>query len=1230
MLHCGGSAHHSSRFHPSYLSFVHFLLFSPITQRTLFLYLTPNRLFTCGFYPYLGSSTYPMKKLLLSLIVISCFVYGRAQWVEIPDPAFLTALQNTGAGNCINATFLDTTCTEVQTLTEFNCSNCGISDLEGLQYFHNLDSINVEFNNITYVPQLPSGLKKLQLNDCYYLTDLPPLPAGLQQLYLGNTGLTSYPALPSGIKALSIGMAPGNFLDTLPPAFPPALESLTMWRINDVALPSLPSTLTFLDIENSLINTTPALPPNLVYLYINSSNIYNVTTLPASLRYLQMDWMPVLTAYPAFPTGLQQISLQNIPLSTLPVLPDSLNSFTATNCGINAIASFPAKLSALTLISDTSLTALPLLPPQLSILQVFASRVQSFPNFPSTLTFINVSYNSSLTALPPIPSGVYYFSASYTNITGLSPLPAAIRNFQMQKTQFTGQLTIPLSVDSMLGLNIDSNPNLLCISHLPNRIVNFSFKNTGLTCFPNYANITSSIPAQNSLPVCGIFNANGCSVPWNISGQTYFGNSCTYNSAFSPAPNVKVQLFENGILQQQVFSVLGGNYYFDVDHYGTYTVRVDTANMPFNVVCPAGNTYSSVIQLVDSMDYNLNFALQCKPGFDAAVTAITVPGVFRPAQSTSVHITAGDFSAMGFSADCAAGVGGQVKLVLNGPISYAGIAAGALTPSAVINDTVLWNVADLSALTTDAFHIIIATDTNAAIGASACFSVSILPAAPGDNNPGNNTLQYCQPVVNSYDPNDKSVYPVAVLDTLGYMTYTVRFQNTGNALALHVQVIDTLDSNLDPATFEVLGYSHPVFTQLTGSIVKFNFANINLPDSNSNEPGSHGYVQYKVKTRPHLSAAATVQNTAYIYFDFNTPVVTNTVENAFGVCVTTYGSLQHSICAGSSFAFNAQNLTAAGTYYDTLQNQQGCDSIITLTLSVINPSLTNVAQSICSGDTFDFNGEPISAEGTYADTLQNQFGCDSIVTLNLQFYPAIPPTVWNASMCQGDTFHLGSAIYTASGNYSYAFQSMYGCDSVVNLNLTVDSLPIAGFVRDCFDGIPAVWDCGWAARIVGNFQNSDSLEWHIRDITSGSVDTTVYGMDTILLRSELYINWYPGYFITVPPWHDIEICLTAYNNCGSASFCDTTHLWEEGISETPLNNFKLYPNPAKDYVTISAEQNAVGGLLQLRDITGRVISTQVLNSKQFILNTSTLAAGVYVVTLQQKDGAIGLKRLVIK
>ncbi|MDX1911386.1 MAG: hypothetical protein SFV22_07865, partial [Saprospiraceae bacterium] len=110
----------------------------------------------------------------------------------------------------------------------------------------------------------------------------------------------------------------------------------------------------------------------------------------------------------------------------------------------------------------------------------------------------------------------------------------------------------------------------------------------------------------------------------------------------------------------------------------------------------------------------------------------------------------------------------------------------------------------------------------------------------------------CRPITGSFDPNDKTGYPLGLGDAHYIergddLTYTLRFQNTGNDTAFLVVLRDTLPSTLDPASFRPQGASHPYSWQLNGEgVLVFTFANILLPDSTTNEPASQGYVTFRI------------------------------------------------------------------------------------------------------------------------------------------------------------------------------------------------------------------------------------------------------------------------------------------------------------------------------------------------------------------------------------------------
>ena len=148
--------------------------------------------------------------------------------------------------------------------------------------------------------------------------------------------------------------------------------------------------------------------------------------------------------------------------------------------------------------------------------------------------------------------------------------------------------------------------------------------------------------------------------------------------------------------------------------------------------------------------------------------------------------------------------------------------------------------------------------------------------------------------IGSFDPNDKQGFPYGATEKRcvnpnRQIEYLIRFQNTGTAPAFNVIVTDVLDTYLDLSTFEIIGSSHDHKFELNQDRqLTFTFEDINLPDVESNEPASHGFIKYRILPVKDIPFGTEVYNEASIYFDFNEPIITNetrhTVDDA---CIET-------------------------------------------------------------------------------------------------------------------------------------------------------------------------------------------------------------------------------------------------------------------------------------------------------------------------------------------------------
>lgn len=380
-----------------------------------------------------------------------------------------------------------------------------------------------------------------------------------------------------------------------------------------------------------------------------------------------------------------------------------------------------------------------------------------------------------------------------------------------------------------------------------------------------------------------------------IQGKIYHdaNNNCVYDNGEPTLWWVPVR-FDDGTLLNTNYSNGYGNYNGLVPAGPTYTVDIEPnflANNGLLVGCP-NSGFHTVSALPAS---NLDFALQCNsnvvdlsvnawgnalPLNNAVYTNTTVQNLGCTPQNTTLTITFPP----------------SIMVSLFSHI-----------PDAINGNTFTWNLSNIQNVIfsqnpfTVSYYIQGIPSLN--IGDTVCYTATIT-AASGENNLVNNTSTRCLVVVNSYDPNDKQVSPDGDFTPGEEFNYLVRFQNTGNAPAINVSITDTIHSDLDLSTLQIMGTSHHMELYNNGNILKFDFPNIMLPDSASDEPNSHGYVQYRIRSNASLQPGDQITNTAYIYFDFNPPIITNTTLNQvpFNVSVINHsGKPNYSVYPNPSY-----------------------------------------------------------------------------------------------------------------------------------------------------------------------------------------------------------------------------------------------------------------------------------------------------------------------------------------
>ncbi|HRH70347.1 MAG TPA: SprB repeat-containing protein [Flavobacteriales bacterium] len=304
--------------------------------------------------------------------------------------------------------------------------------------------------------------------------------------------------------------------------------------------------------------------------------------------------------------------------------------------------------------------------------------------------------------------------------------------------------------------------------------------------------------------------------------------------------------------------------------YGAFTADLADpgAHAP---LCPAALPAPFTL---DAITPNVPLDLALQPLYAADMEALVIAGAPRPGFPFAYHLRMLNNGAFPF---------GPFSATLNydAQLTYT---SSSVAPAVNTPGLLQFNVPSLPSFGQVDITVVLQVPANPAlIGTNMNASLVLVPA-PADADPANDTYALSTLVVGAYDPNDKLVLTSSrssrteyLLNADSALDYTIRFQNTGNAEALHVRLVDTLAHTLDIGTLRLLGATHHFEAQLeSDSILIIDFPNIMLPDSTSDLIGSQGSFSFRISPRGGMLPGAILANKADIYFDFNPPIRTNT------------------------------------------------------------------------------------------------------------------------------------------------------------------------------------------------------------------------------------------------------------------------------------------------------------------------------------------------------------------
>lgn len=370
----------------------------------------------------------------------------------------------------------------------------------------------------------------------------------------------------------------------------------------------------------------------------------------------------------------------------------------------------------------------------------------------------------------------------------------------------------------------------------------------------------------------------------------------------------------------------------------------------------------------------------------------------------------------------------------------------------------------------------------------------------------------------------------------------------------------------------------PIFTTVLNPVICAN-QSYTMPDGSSqNQAGTY--------TFPY-TAVNGCDSTFTVNLTVNPIYTTNVTAN---------------ICPGDSYTLaNGTVVNTTNIYTVTVPAITGCDSTVVVNLTVRQDYAITVPASICQGQSYTLvNGAVVSNPGSYTAGTNTIYGCDSVVTVVLTVNPVFTNTV-SASICADETYELpnGNTVSQA-GTYTSNLQTVNGCDSIIVTNLTVNPLPVVNLGNDIAVPNPPV--------ILNGGSGAASYLWNT-GATSQTITVTQNGT----------------YSVTVT------------NSFGCTASDEVNVNFTASIASFGANggSVDMFPNPASDRFTIQITGNTGNGIrMDILNAVGQVVSTEWIGNASetvtFTTDVQHLAAGTYFVRLTGSQAEATLRLIIAK
>ncbi len=379
-----------------------------------------------------------------------------------------------------------------------------------------------------------------------------------------------------------------------------------------------------------------------------------------------------------------------------------------------------------------------------------------------------------------------------------------------------------------------------------------------------------------------------------------------------------------------------------------------------------------------------------------------------------------------------------------------------------------------------------------------------------------------------------------------------------------------------------------------------------------------------------------VWDSSGIYFD--TLMASNGCDSILTVDLTIFESALTLISptACDSFLSPSGNvLSSSGLYFDTLATSNGCDSVIRIDLT-INPSYSG-SMTVVACDSFISPGgnQVWFMSGLYNDTLATVTGCDSIISVNLTINQS-QSSALSLSACDSIVSPSGNYVWNSSGLYYDTLQTAAGCDSILLISVDIRNSAFNLISLNACDSVISpsgkfIWiESGTYYDTLNTSSGCDSVLEISLTITT--IDISVVNNDPELSSNQngasyqwidcdndnLPLNGETGQSFTAIE-NGLYAVIIELNSCVDTSLCEEVISLSLG-KEIDLQDLKIYPNPVEDELTIDFNRLTSKAEITIRDNSGKEVIMASCESCESIQLDFEQDTGLYFIEVRTDLG----------